>query len=104
MQSEMEREQQGEQIKLLESANLPLAPSFPVRWMFAAGGLVAGLGLGVSLVMIRELLDRSIRHEGDVAELLNLPTLAFVPWAIGPPESPDMRDSWRNRLRPAPAK
>lgn len=104
MQTAMEREQQGEQIKLLESANLPLAPSFPVRWMFAAGGLVAGLGLGVSLVIIRELLDRSIRHEADVAELLNLPTLAFVPWAATHAESPDLRDSWRNRLRPAPAK
>jgi capsular polysaccharide biosynthesis protein len=72
--------------------------------MFAAGGLVGGLGLGVGLVILRELLDRSIRHEGDVAELLNLPTLAFVPWAAAHADSPDMRDSWRNRLRPAPAK
>jgi uncharacterized protein involved in exopolysaccharide biosynthesis len=104
MQTEMEREQQGEQIKLLESANLPLAPSFPARWMFAAGGLGVGLSLGGSLVVIRELLDRSIRNEGDVAELLNLPTLAFVPCAGAHAESPDMRDSWRNRLRPAEAK
>jgi uncharacterized protein involved in exopolysaccharide biosynthesis len=104
MQTEMEREQQGEQIKLLESANFPLAPSFPARWMFAAGGLVAGLGLSVSLVIIRELLDRSIRDETDVAELLNLPTLAFVPSSVPNSDSPDLRDSWRNRIRPAPAK
>jgi uncharacterized protein involved in exopolysaccharide biosynthesis len=104
MQTEMEREQQGEQIKMLEPASLPAAPSFPVRWMFAVGGLTAGLTLAVSVIIGLELADRSIRDESDVSDLLNLPTLAFVPWTVTPLESPDQRDRWRNWLRTAPAK
>lgn len=81
MQTEMEREQQGEQIKLLEPASLPLSPSFPVRWMFAVGGLLLGLATGIGWLVVRELADQSIRSEHDVADLLNLPTLASMPWA-----------------------
>lgn len=95
MQTEMEREQQGEQIKLLESADLPDSPSFPVRWMFAAGGLVGGLTMGLSLVVWQEMTDRSIRNERDVEELLNLPALASMPWALASDGAPSMQNRWR---------
>jgi polysaccharide chain length determinant protein (PEP-CTERM system associated) len=98
MQSEMEREQQGEQIRLLESANYPLAPSFPKRWAFAAGGLAFGLFLSIGTVILFELADRSIHHEGDVATLLDLPTLASVPWVL--PGASENGDRRHNRLKP----
>src|SRR3989442_1067474 len=44
MQNDMERRQQGEQMRLLNPANLPDKPSLPVRWMFALGGLGTRLG------------------------------------------------------------
>src|SRR5262249_22303124 len=44
MQTEMERKQQGEQLKLLDPASLPSSPSYPVRSTFALYGLGAGLG------------------------------------------------------------
>src|SRR5262249_32650310 len=59
MQTEMEREQQGEQIKLLEAATLPVAPSFPVPWMFAAGGFAFGLAITIGTVVVREIADQS---------------------------------------------
>ena len=80
IQAEMEREQQGEQLKLLDSANYPDSPSFPVRWMFAVGGLAAGWVLGVGLALLIDLRDKSLRSERDVAALLDLPMLASVPW------------------------
>src|SRR5262249_44153041 len=83
VQTAMEREQQGEQLKLLESASLPDAPSFPVRWMFALGGFAVGLALGIGWVLFEEMMDRSLRNENDVENLLGLPTLAFVPFANG---------------------
>jgi uncharacterized protein involved in exopolysaccharide biosynthesis len=80
MQTEMERRQQGEQIKLLDPASLPSSPSFPARWMFAAGGAGAGLGLGLLVAFWAELRDKSIRNEGDVVAALELPMLVSMPW------------------------
>ena len=80
MQTDMERRQQGEQMRLLNPASLPDSPSFPVRWMFAAGGAGGGLAIGMGLALWLELRDKSIRTEGDVVAILELPTLVSVPW------------------------
>jgi uncharacterized protein involved in exopolysaccharide biosynthesis len=79
-QIDMEREQQGEQMHVLQPANLPDAPSFPNRLLFAGGGLGAGLVLGLVLAMWLEFRDQSIRTEADVMALLELPVLTQVPW------------------------
>ncbi len=80
MQTDMERRQQGEQMRLLNPASLPDSPSFPVRWMFAAGGAGGGLAIGLGLAMWLELRDKSIRTEQDVIAILELPTLVSIPW------------------------
>lgn len=80
MQTDMERRQQGEQMRLLNPASLPDSPSFPVRWMFAAGGAGGGLAIGLGLALWLELRDKAIRTEGDVVAILELPTLVSVPW------------------------
>lgn len=86
IQSEMERNQEGEQLKLLDPASLPGSASFPVRWMFAAYGLAAGLCLGVCFAAWLELRDKSIRDEGDVLAALELPMLGALPWSKEEPE------------------
>jgi polysaccharide chain length determinant protein (PEP-CTERM system associated) len=80
MQTEMERKQQGEQLRLLDPATYPGAPSYPVRTTFALYGLGAGLGLGLSVALWLELQDKSIRNEGDVLAAVELPMLGSVPW------------------------
>ncbi|HKD03155.1 MAG TPA: Wzz/FepE/Etk N-terminal domain-containing protein [Terriglobales bacterium] len=80
MQTDMERRQQGEQMRLLNPASMPDSPSFPVRWMFAAGGAGGGLAIGLGLALWLELRDKAIRTEGDVVAILELPTLVAVPW------------------------
>jgi polysaccharide chain length determinant protein (PEP-CTERM system associated) len=80
MQTDMERQQRGEQMRLLNPASLPDEPSFPLRWMFAAGGLGGGLALGIGIALWLELRDKSIRNEEDVQAALELPMLVSVPW------------------------
>lgn len=80
MQTAMEREQQGEQMRLQIPADLPDSPSFPNRLMFAAGGLGGGLALGIGLGLLLEMRDKSLRNEGDVIAALQLPVLSQVPW------------------------
>jgi len=79
-QIDMEREQQGEQMHVLQPAGLPDSPSFPNRILFAGGGLGGGLVLGLVLAMWLEFRDQSIRNEADVVALLDLPVLTQVPW------------------------
>jgi polysaccharide chain length determinant protein (PEP-CTERM system associated) len=76
----MEQQQQGEQMRLLNPANLPDAPTFPNRLLFAAGGLGAGLGLGLGIALWMEMRDKSIRTEADAEAALELPMLVAIPW------------------------
>jgi polysaccharide chain length determinant protein (PEP-CTERM system associated) len=79
----MENEQQGEQMVILQPANLSDSPSFPNRAILAAGGLGAGLALGLLIAILLEFSDRSIRTEKDIAAAMDLPMLISVPW-LGP--------------------
>jgi len=79
MGAALERKQQGEQFVVLDPANLPSAPSFPNRPLFALAGLAGGLALGVGLTLFLELQDTSFRSERDVELALRLPVLAMVP-------------------------
>ena len=73
MASDMERRQQGEQMRLLNQASLPDSPSFPNRWLFVGGGFAAGLFIGLGIAMWLEMRDKSIRTEQDVLAALDLP-------------------------------
>jgi polysaccharide chain length determinant protein (PEP-CTERM system associated) len=79
---DVEKSQLGEQFQLIGPADLPDAPSFPKRWLFAVGGLAAGMGLGFGLAFLFEMKDDSIRTEPDVEAVLELPTLIALPWVV----------------------
>jgi polysaccharide chain length determinant protein (PEP-CTERM system associated) len=87
---DVQRKQLGEQLRVLDPANLPDRPSFPNRPLFALGGLAAGLGLGLGLTFLMEMKDTSFKTERDVEAVLQLPVLAMVP-AIDPPSVKGMR-------------
>jgi len=80
MATQAEQQQQGEQMALLNPANLPDSPSFPNRLFFAGGGLAAGLFLGLGVALWLELRDTCIRTEADAETALDLPILVAVPW------------------------
>jgi uncharacterized protein involved in exopolysaccharide biosynthesis len=82
MATQAQQQQQGEQMALLNPANLPDSPSFPNRLLFAGGGLGAGLVLGLGLTFWLELRDKSIRTEADAEAALELPLLVSVPWVV----------------------
>ena len=79
MSVDLESRGQGEQFTVLDSADFPQAPSFPVWWQFALGGLGGGLALGLGIATLFELRDKALRDEKDIEFYLQLPTLALVP-------------------------
>ena len=82
MATQAEQQQQGEQMALLNPANLPDLPTFPNRLLFAAGGLGAGLAAGASLAIWLEFRDKSIRTQADAEAALELPMLVAMPWVV----------------------
>src|SRR5258707_15452398 len=80
MATDMKRRQQGEQMPLLNQASMPESPSFPNRLLFAAGGLGAGLVIGMGLALWLELRDKSIRNEADGVASLQMPVPVSLPW------------------------
>jgi polysaccharide chain length determinant protein (PEP-CTERM system associated) len=79
MATALEHQQEGEQFRVLDPANLPESPAFPDRLKFTLGGLAGGLGLGLGLAFLLEIRDTSLRTERDVEFILRLPVLAMVP-------------------------
>jgi uncharacterized protein involved in exopolysaccharide biosynthesis len=83
MSGELSKELQTEQFTVLDKASLPDTPSFPKRSLFALGGLIGGLVVGLGLTFLLEMQDTSLRTEREVEVALRLPVLAMVP-AIEP--------------------
>jgi polysaccharide chain length determinant protein (PEP-CTERM system associated) len=97
----MNNQSEGERMFPLNSANLPDAPSFPVRLFFALGGLGAGLGLGIVLAVWLEFRDNSIRTEADAEAVLELPMLVAVPWVgVTVPAGRNGGGFWRKNKQP----
>lgn len=78
MASDLEHQQQGEHFKVMDSANLPDSPTSPKRPVFAAGGLVLGLALGLGIVGLLEYRNTALRTEADIWAFTKLPTLATI--------------------------
>jgi len=79
----LERNQIGEQFKILDPASLPEKPhNRKQRLTVLAGGSLAGLALGLAIVALLEIRDSSFKVEEDVIRVLTLPVLALVPVII----------------------
>lgn len=79
MATDLEKQQQSEQFTILDPASFPDRPSFPNLPKFILGGFGGGLALGLSLTLLFEVRDTSVRSDKDIEALLHLPVLAVVP-------------------------
>lgn len=75
----LERNQIGEQFKVLDPARVPERPNSPNVMRIDLVGSALGLMLGLVLVGFLEYRDTTFKTEEDVSQLLKLPVLALVP-------------------------
>src|SRR5262249_23576456 len=61
MAADLERQQIGEQFKVIDSARMPEKPVSPNRPLIVVMGAIAGIGLGVAVASWREYKDSSLR-------------------------------------------
>src|ERR1035438_9143863 len=95
MATALEQRQQGEQFLMMDAPNLPEAPIFPNRPMFAAGGLAVGLFLGMLLAGLLEYLNTTLRSERDVWAFTKLPTLVVISHIDGLPQTEIPPSRWK---------
>jgi polysaccharide chain length determinant protein (PEP-CTERM system associated) len=84
MAEALQLRQQGEQFMVMDAPNLPDVPKSPKHILFAAGGLFAGLFLGLVLTALLEYRDKALRNADDIWEFTELPTLAVISKVDGP--------------------
>jgi polysaccharide chain length determinant protein (PEP-CTERM system associated) len=80
MAARLERQQKGQQFRVLDPAYLPEQPSFPQRGLFALYGLGIGIVLGIGLAITVDALDPTIKDAESVRSAFSFPVLAVIPY------------------------
>lgn len=70
----------GERITVIEQATAPDSPTKPNRPMIAAAGAGAGLLAGFGLIVLLELLNRSIRRPVELTDRLGITPIGVLPY------------------------
>ncbi|NGZ09603.1 MAG: hypothetical protein CV088_09480 [Nitrospira sp. LK70] len=109
----LEKRQQGEQIRILDSANLPQKPEKPNRLVVMIVGLIGGAGLGMGLALGLDQVNPTFKRREEVEKLPGIRLLGVIPnfftmnprvqvqepadrsLADGVSRSPTERGSWR---------
>lgn len=75
----IETNNKGERFRVVESAEIPTSPVSPNRPVWFTAGTLLGMMVGLGLLVLREMSDRSFHSVMDVQNSLGLPVLAAVP-------------------------
>ena len=75
----LEKEQGGQQFRLVDPPVLPLTPSSPKRFKLSLGVVVGGLVLGIGLALLLELRDTSFYTEKELSGFLEPPFVVGIP-------------------------
>lgn len=70
----------GQRINVVEPARAPEDPVSPNRPLIALGGVGAGAALGLGLVLLIELLNKSVRRPADIQATLGIQPLGTLPY------------------------
>lgn len=98
----LETEHKGERFTMIEPPLPPEKPISPNRFLILAIGTILGLGAGVGAVIVRDMLDQSVRGVQDIRALLSVAPLAAIPVILTAEEERKrrrtLRRSWQGAI------
>jgi polysaccharide chain length determinant protein (PEP-CTERM system associated) len=98
MATDLEKQQQGEQFRVLDPPNLPQKPFSPNRLKLDLIGLVAGLLVGAFVLAGAEIADDRIYSKEELTNIVSAPVLAEIPpLATAVEEGQQARVEWLQR-------
>ncbi|GDY27972.1 chain-length determining protein [Agarivorans sp. Toyoura001] len=71
--------EQADRIKIIDRAYTPSGPSTLPLWMFVVAGFVGGVAIGISLAVMAELTDSSLRTIKDIEDIAGVSVLSRIP-------------------------
>lgn len=86
LSADLEKQQEGQQFRLVDPPNLPTVPTTPKRLKMALIGTLGGLGLGIAVAFLLELMDRSFHSEDELRQRLGVPLVISIPKLLTPEE------------------
>lgn len=81
----------GQRISVIEPAVAPQSPESPNRPLIAAGGIGAGVALGLALVVLIEMTKSAVRRPADLNKGLGITPLITLPYIR------TRQEAWRRR-------
>jgi len=75
---------EGTSAKVVDAAVLPVEPSSPSYAVNAVIGFLLGVTMSVTIVILKEIFDTTVRTEEDLTQNANIPILATVPDMTAP--------------------
>jgi protein tyrosine kinase modulator len=98
MATDLEKQQQGEQFRVLDPPNLPQKPFSPDRLKLDLIGLVAGLLVGAFILVGAEIADDRIYSKEELTTIVSAPVLAEIPpLTTAVEEGQQVRFEWLQR-------
>jgi len=91
---ELERQQVGEQFKIVDPPRLPEKPFRPNRPLIDLTGAAGGLALGIGLTLLLDLRDKSLKTAIDARLVLGIPVLGLIPLMVTAADR--RRAQWRH--------
>ncbi len=70
----------GQRISVIEPPAVPSRPTKPNRKLIAGGGMLFGIIAGLGVVVLLELLNRTIRRPEDIVSKLGIVPIATIPY------------------------
>lgn len=89
----LEKQQEGQQFRVIDPPSLPMLPSSPKRLQLSIGGIAVAIILGAGLAFLRELARPSFHTEEELQRQFHIPVTG-VPLLSTPREKRDR--FWRN--------
>lgn len=81
----------GERISVVDAATVPDQPAKPARILIIIGGIFGGMALGVALIFVMELLNRSVRRPQDIVAAFGITPIVSIPYMRTPNETMQRR-------------